>query len=98
MAAHGVGPGAVVAICLERGVELAVAVLAVLKAGGAYVPLDATHPADRLAYVLSDSGAALVVTRDALAARLPGGEVPVLSWTPRRTGSRPGPPGCRRPG
>ncbi|MEW1896263.1 non-ribosomal peptide synthase/polyketide synthase [Streptomyces albidoflavus] len=79
LAAHGVGPGAVVAICLERGVELAVAVLAVLKAGGAYVPLDATHPAERLAYVLSDSGAALVVTRDALAARLPGGEVPVLS-------------------
>ncbi|MFD6865945.1 amino acid adenylation domain-containing protein, partial [Streptomyces diastaticus] len=79
LVAHGVGPGAVVAICLERGVELVVALLAVLKAGGAYVPLDAAHPADRLEYVLSDSGAVLVLTRDALAARLPAARVPVLS-------------------
>ncbi|MEW5930755.1 MAG: amino acid adenylation domain-containing protein, partial [Gemmatimonadota bacterium] len=68
---RGVGPETRVGVCLERGAEMVVAVLAVLKAGGAYVPLDPSYPAERLAYTLADSGAALLVTRDGPAGRLP---------------------------
>ncbi|WP_371502655.1 amino acid adenylation domain-containing protein [Kitasatospora sp. NBC_00374] len=63
----GVGPELPVGVCLHRGVELLVTLLAVLKAGGAYVPLDPDYPADRLAYLLEDSAAPLVVTDRRLA-------------------------------
>ena len=43
-------------VCLERGLEMVVSLLAVLKAGGAYVPLDPAYPAERLAFMLADSG------------------------------------------
>ncbi|HLD67082.1 MAG TPA: amino acid adenylation domain-containing protein, partial [Pseudomonas sp.] len=59
----GVGPQELVAIVLERSLELIVATLAVLKAGAAYVPIDPGSPAERIAYVLRDSGA-----RNAIAA------------------------------
>ncbi|TVZ94125.1 non-ribosomal peptide synthetase [Streptomyces sp. BK340] len=59
--AQGVGPEQLVGVCLERSVELVVALLGVLKAGGAYVPLDPGYPADRLQYLLEDSGVRLVV-------------------------------------
>jgi amino acid adenylation domain-containing protein len=64
--ARGAGPETRVAVCLERGAELAVAILAILKAGGAYVPLDPAHPAHRRAYVLDDSGATLLVARSTI--------------------------------
>ena len=73
----GVGPETVVGLALERSVELVVAVLAVLKAGGCYLPLDAGHPPARLAFLLADAGAALVLTSTDLAPRLPR-EVPAL--------------------
>jgi amino acid adenylation domain-containing protein len=60
---RGVRPESRVGICLERGPELVVAILAVLKAGGAYVPLDPAYPAGRLAFMLADSGAPLLLTR-----------------------------------
>ncbi|HYR10585.1 MAG TPA: condensation domain-containing protein, partial [Longimicrobium sp.] len=60
---RGVRPETRVGICLERGTELVVAILAVLKAGGAYVPLDPAYPAERLAFMLADSGAPLLLTR-----------------------------------
>ncbi|MEH2503273.1 amino acid adenylation domain-containing protein [Bradyrhizobium sp. AZCC 1578] len=63
---RGVGTDAVVGLALERGVEIMVALLAVLKAGGAYLPLDPDYPAERLAHMLRDSGAALVLTQRAL--------------------------------
>jgi amino acid adenylation domain-containing protein len=69
--ASGVGPGALVGVCLERSPEMVVALLAVLKAGGAYVPLDPTYPADRIAYVLEDSGARVVLTQPELLYDLP---------------------------
>jgi amino acid adenylation domain-containing protein len=59
--ARGVGPETLVGVCLERSPRMVVALLAVLKAGGAYVPLDPGYPAERLAYVLADSGATLVI-------------------------------------
>ncbi|MEU9836511.1 amino acid adenylation domain-containing protein [Streptosporangium sp. NPDC048047] len=68
----GVGPDDRVAICLEQSADLAVAVLGVLKSGAAYLPLDPEHPAERLAYVLSDAGARAVVTVPELRDRLPG--------------------------
>ena len=58
----GVGPEVLVALRLERSVPLVLAVLAVLKAGGAYVPLDPSLPAERLAFLLEDSQAALALT------------------------------------
>ncbi|HYR10247.1 MAG TPA: amino acid adenylation domain-containing protein, partial [Longimicrobium sp.] len=76
--ARGVGPEARVAICLERSVEMVVALLAVLKAGGAYVPVDPGYPAERIAYVLGDCDPALMITVAALRGRVPSG-VPVLS-------------------
>ncbi|MET9883269.1 amino acid adenylation domain-containing protein [Streptomyces sp. NPDC006430] len=61
----GAGPESAVAVCLERGPDLVVALLAVLKAGGAYVPLDPGHPGERLAHILTDSGARIIVTGSA---------------------------------
>ncbi|MBV9110968.1 MAG: amino acid adenylation domain-containing protein, partial [Gemmatimonadetes bacterium] len=76
--ALGVGPETRVAIALERGMEMAIAVLAVLKAGGAYVPLDPAYPAARLAWMLGDSAAAVLVTRDALRSALPADGVAIV--------------------
>ncbi|MFF2644775.1 amino acid adenylation domain-containing protein [Streptomyces niveus] len=68
---EGVLPGHRVAISLDRGVELFVAMWAVLKAGGAYVPLDPAYPADRLDYMLADSAPTVVINGDYLAGGLP---------------------------
>jgi amino acid adenylation domain-containing protein len=69
--ALGVGPEVVVGVGLERSVDLVVALLAILNAGGAYLPLDPDYPAPRLAYMLADAGARIVIIRSDLAARLP---------------------------
>ena len=63
----GVTPDALVAIALERSPAMIVALLATLKAGGAYVPLDLDYPAERLAFMLEDSGARIVLTQEACA-------------------------------
>ncbi len=73
LADRGVAPDVPVGACLERGVDLVVSMLAVLKAGGAYVPLDPELPADRLAFIVADTGMPILLTREELAARLPGG-------------------------
>jgi amino acid adenylation domain-containing protein len=51
----GVGPDSLVGICLDRGIDMIVGLLAILKAGGAYVPLDSAYPKERLAFMLADS-------------------------------------------
>ncbi len=66
---YGVGAGTLVALYLERSVDLTVAVQAVLKAGGAYLPVNTADPLDRVRTVLEDSGSRLVLTR--------GGAVPL---------------------
>lgn len=68
----GVGPGALVGICLERGVDAVVAMLGVLKAGAAFLPLDPEHPAQRLATMLDDADASVVITEHRLRDRLAG--------------------------
>ncbi|MFE9409889.1 amino acid adenylation domain-containing protein [Streptomyces sp. NPDC006704] len=68
----GVAPDVPVGVCLERGPELIVTLLAVLKAGGAYVPLDPEHPVERLDFVLRDTAAPVVVTQESLRERLVG--------------------------
>lgn len=62
----GVGPESAVGVCLERSPELVATLLAVLWAGGAYVPLDPAWPADRLAWMVADSRAVVVVSGDGL--------------------------------
>ncbi|MGX5725422.1 non-ribosomal peptide synthase/polyketide synthase [Metapseudomonas otitidis] len=80
LVALGAGPETIVGVALERSVQTLVALLAVLKSGAAYVPLDIDYPAERLAYMVEDSGMALLVTRTELQARIPApdGLKPVL--------------------
>ena len=67
----GVGPDVCVAIAAERSPQLLIGVLAILKAGGAYVPLDVDYPAERLAYMLADCGASLLLSHSEVLERLP---------------------------
>ncbi|MFF0223660.1 amino acid adenylation domain-containing protein [Streptomyces sp. NPDC004629] len=76
--ALGVGRDVPVGVCLERGPELIVALLAVLRAGGAYVPLDPEHPAQRLEFVLRDTGAPVLIAPESLRGRLARGRTLVL--------------------
>src|SRR5262249_58797773 len=59
---HGLGPEVLGVVCLERSVEMVVAILGILKAGGAYVPLDPSYPAERLSFMLHDAQAPVLVT------------------------------------
>ena len=58
-----VKPGAVVAVCMERSPEMIVGLIAILKAGGSYVPLDPAYPQERLAFMLQDSHACVLLTQ-----------------------------------
>ncbi|MGW0402500.1 amino acid adenylation domain-containing protein, partial [Streptomyces sp. NPDC003002] len=69
--AHGAGPGRFVGLCVERGTEMVVGLLGIMKAGAAYLPLDPNYPAERLDFMLRDSGARIVVTRTELLPELP---------------------------
>ncbi len=60
--ALGVGPEVLVALCVDRSPNMIVGLLAILKAGGAYLPLEAEQPAERLAFMLADSGASILLT------------------------------------
>jgi len=82
LAGRGVGPEVSVALCFDRSVAMVEAVFGVLSAGGAWVPLDPTHPAERLAFVVRDVGARLLLTHGRLAETLPAEAetgVPVLT-------------------
>ncbi|WP_157601401.1 non-ribosomal peptide synthetase, partial [Stigmatella aurantiaca] len=74
----GVGPESRVGVCVERSVELVVGMLGTLKAGGAYVPLDPSVPAERLGYMVEDSGLEVLLTQAHLEGKLPQGALRVV--------------------
>jgi amino acid adenylation domain-containing protein len=69
--ALGVGPEVLVAVMLERSTDMLVALLGVLKSGGAYVPLDSSNPRERLAFIIEDAAAPVLLTQQRLLADLP---------------------------
>jgi amino acid adenylation domain-containing protein len=82
----GVGPEVAVGLCLERSLDLVIALLGILKAGGVYVPLDPAYPPDRLAFMLADAQIAVLLTQTSLRAQLPPTSAPVVcldrDWSP----------------
>ncbi|MHA4812476.1 non-ribosomal peptide synthetase, partial [Flavitalea flava] len=70
----GVKEETLVAICIERSLEMLVGILGILKAGGAYVPIDPEYPEDRIAYMLEDTGALVVISSRVCGSRIPEGE------------------------
>jgi amino acid adenylation domain-containing protein/thioester reductase-like protein len=61
----GVKPETFVGVCIERSLEMVVALLGVLKAGGAYIPLDPSYPSDRIAFMIEDSSLPIILTKQA---------------------------------
>ncbi len=74
----GAGPEIRIGLCMERSAEAVVAMLGILKAGAAYVPLDPSAPRERLASLLEDVAAPVVLTQESLEARVSGGRARVL--------------------
>ncbi len=68
---NGVRPEILVGLCVERSIEMVVALLGILKAGGAYVPIDPSYPAERIKYMLEDSGVVVLITQSSLLSSLP---------------------------
>lgn len=73
LVAMGAKPGAIVGLCLPRSIELIVAMLAILKSGAAYLPLDPAYPSERLAFMVEDADAAIIVAASEEADWLPSG-------------------------
>ncbi|MFJ9743429.1 amino acid adenylation domain-containing protein, partial [Streptomyces sp. NPDC101166] len=73
LAGQGIGAESVVGLCLPRGVDMVVAVLAVWKAGAGYLPVDPEYPAERIGFMLADSGAVLTLTTEEVLDDLPAG-------------------------
>jgi amino acid adenylation domain-containing protein len=73
-----VQPETLVGVCLERSLEMAIAVFAILKAGGAYVPLDPNYPAARLNYLLGDARVDVLLTQSKLLERLPATSAQII--------------------
>ena len=94
--ALGVGPEVLVAICLERSLEMVIGLLGILKAGGAYVPLDPAYPKERLAFMLKDAQVPVLLTRERLVAGLAEQDAKVVcldsGWETiaRESGENPG--------
>ncbi|OSC33372.1 hypothetical protein B8W66_23680, partial [Mycobacterium decipiens] len=79
LAGHGVGPGDVVALLVQRSIQAITAILAVLKTGAAYLPIDPTHSAARIAFIVHDAAPVAAVTTTDLAERLADHQLPVLA-------------------
>lgn len=78
----GVQPGTLVGLCMDRSLEMVVGLLGILKAGGAYVPLDPSYPRERLAFMLHDTQAPVLVTQEQLIDLLPVQDLQVVSLDP----------------
>jgi amino acid adenylation domain-containing protein len=94
--AVGVGTEVLVAICVERSLEMVIGLLGILKAGGAFVPLDPAYPKERLAFMLNDAHVPVLLTQERLVAGLPEHEARVIcldsGWETiaRESGENPG--------
>lgn len=75
---HGVGPDTLVAIYLERSLELVIGLIAILKAGGAYLPIDVAYPKERLGFMLEDAQAPILLTQSQFIGNLPSHQAQVL--------------------
>ena len=89
----GAGPNVVVGLFAERSLEMVIGMLGILKAGAAYMPIDAAYPADRIAFMLEDARAELVVTQTALVAKNPVNATHVvcldsLDWSALQEGGK----------
>ncbi len=103
----GVGPDVMVGLCLERSIEMVIAMLGILKAGGAYVPLDPELPDERLGWIISEIRTPVVLVQKGFKARIDrtvgamieGGQILVLENVRLVTGAAPesGPPSSARP-
>jgi amino acid adenylation domain-containing protein len=74
----GVGPDVLVGLCMERSIDMVVGLMGILKAGGAYVPLDPAYPRDRIAYIMEDASAPVLVTQESLLTSLPEQQTEVV--------------------
>jgi amino acid adenylation domain-containing protein/non-ribosomal peptide synthase protein (TIGR01720 family) len=75
---YGVKPETLVGLCLDRGNEIVIAILAILKSGGAYLPIDLAYPPDRLAFMLEDAQAPVLLTQRELTLKLPATKARVV--------------------
>ncbi len=75
---RGVGPDVLVGVCMERSIEMVVALYGILKAGGAYVPFDPEYPKERLAFMLEDTRVPVVLTQMHLDGVLPANAAEVI--------------------
>jgi amino acid adenylation domain-containing protein len=74
----GAGPGTLTAVCLERSIEMVVALYAILKSGSAYVPIDPEYPDERISFMLGDTAAPILLTQTSLANRFGGTSAQVI--------------------
>ena len=88
----GVGPNVLVGLCLPRSLDMVVAALGILKAGGAYVPMDPAYPPDRLAFMLEDAQAPVLVTNHRPARQLSTKQRIVLNTNAPEIARQPGQP------
>ncbi len=75
---QGVGPDVVVGLCIERSIDMVVALLGILKAGGAYLPLDPLYPEERLSYILNNAQVAALITQSPQLPRFTPLNVPII--------------------
>ncbi len=78
----GVGPNVLVGVCMEPSLEMVIGLLSILKAGGAYVPLNPSYPKDRLAFILEDTKAAIIITQTQCVNKLPQCSAHIISLDP----------------
>ncbi|WP_186420504.1 amino acid adenylation domain-containing protein [Bosea sp. CS1GBMeth4] len=95
LAAMGAGPGTIVGLCLPRSLDLIVALLAILKSGAAYLPLDPAYPGERLAFMVEDADASIIIASDH-ADWLPPGRRRLDPRQPGGAEAAPGQPARRR--
>ncbi len=79
LVSRGAGRGTLVAVCMERSIEMVVALYSILKAGSAYVPIDPEYPDDRIGFMLGDAKAPILLTQSHLAGRLEGAAAQVIA-------------------